>query len=140
MEKLEILYPMFSLIVWTFMIAVLMIFRALRAVNNGLNPQYFQYGAGYEIPGKMRAAYLHYSNLFEMPVLFYVAVLTVFTTNITGPYIYWLSWIYVLTRIIHTLISVSDKYLARRRDSFLVSSILLIMLWVEIFNKIILEN
>lgn len=129
MNGVFILYPAFALAGWTFVMAAVMLRSAFKAVGEGLDPRYFRHGSGFEAPGYMRAAYQHYTNLFEMPVLFYAAVLMAYVTVQVTPALLGLAWLYVAARVVHSLIHLKNTNIPRRRDSFLVSVAVLLILW-----------
>lgn len=130
MEKTTILYPMFALVLWTLFIALLMNRRAFRAVKEGLNPEYFRFSRGFKAPPYMISAYQHYSNLFEMPVLFYAAILTIYITATNSLLLLSLAWAYVAARGVHSLYHLSNTNVLRRRDAFIASYLLLLLLWL----------
>lgn len=132
MEQKQIIFPMAALVGWTYLVSAVMLRRAFRAVAGGLNPAYFRYGGGFEAPGSMRAAYQHFNNLFETPVLFYAGVLTVFAARLADPALLALAWAYVAARVVHGVIHLRDRGVSRRRDSFLLSVAILFLLWVVI--------
>lgn len=137
MEEKVMLYPMFALIGWSLIIAVVMIARALRAVAEGLNPEYFRYSRGFEVPDYMLAAYQHYSNLFEMPTLFYVASIVIFITGIGDMMLLVTAWAYVAARLLHSLFHLSNRNVPRRRDSFLLSTLLLMAMWGMVIWRVV---
>lgn len=136
MKQYLMFYPVFALAGWTFIMAVVMLRSAIKAVGEGLNPEYFRYGVG-EPPGYMRSAYQHYSNLFEMPVLFYVVVLATYILQQGNFVLLGLAWLYVAARIIHSLIHLKNRNIRRRRDSFLASNVVLILMWGVLFARLI---
>lgn len=129
MENNSILYPLIALVAWTLAIAVVMIRRAFRAVGEGLNPEYFRYGKGFKAPGYMLSAYHHFENLFEMPVLFYLAIVTIHITHLTNIPLIFLSWAYVVSRVIHSHYHLDNSNVPYRRNAFIVSYVILILLW-----------
>ncbi len=130
MENTPILYPMFALILWTLSIALVMNRRAVRAVREGLNPEYFRYGRGFKAPAYMQSAYQHYSNLFEMPVLFYTAGITIYITALNSMILLTLAWLYTALRFAHSLYHLSNINILRRRDTFIASYVVLVLLWI----------
>lgn len=137
MKDVSFLYPLFALVGWTFVMAMVMLRRAFKAVDEGLDRRYFRYGAGYEPPDYMRTAYQHYTNLFEMPVLFYTAVLTGYITGQATLLLYAMAWAYVATRMLHSLIHLKNTNVPRRRDSFLLSVALLFSMWIALFVNLV---
>lgn len=129
MQTTLILYPMFTLVLWTLTMALVMNRRASRAVREGLNPEYFRFGRGFRAPSYMISAYQHYNNLFEMPVLFYTVAITIYVTAVNSLLLVSLAWIYVALRLLHSLYHLSNKNIPRRRDTFIGSYVILVLLW-----------
>jgi len=137
MKDIAILYPLFALAGWTFLMAVFMLRTAFKAVGEGLSVEYFRYGSGAEPPGYMRAAYQQYTNLFEMPVLFYaVGVLTYVTEQATS-LLLGLAWAYVGMRMAHSVLHLRNTNVPRRRDAYLLSAVLLMTMWGVLFFNIV---
>lgn len=139
MKNVSFLYPVFALAGWTFAMAMVMLRRAFKAVGEGLDPRYFRYGAGYEPPDYMRSAYQHYTNLFEMPVLFYTVMLTAYLTDQTTLLLSGIAWAYVAARMLHSFIHLKNSNISKRRDSFLVSVALLFAMWTLLFMNLIMR-
>lgn len=132
MDNTLILYPMFVLVAWTLAMAIVMIRRAYRAVGEGLNPEYFRFSKGFKPPAHMLSSYQHYSNLFEMPVLYYTAVLTIYVTGVINTSLLGLAWAYVIARGIHSHFHLANTNVPRRRDAFIASYLILFVLWLAI--------
>lgn len=137
MDNNSILYPLIALVAWTLLMAIVMIRRAFRAVGEGLDPEYFRYGKGVEPPGYMLSAYQHFENLFEMPVLFYLAIVTIHITHINNTVLLTLAWAYVVSRAVHSRYHLENSNVPYRRNAFLVSYILLVLLWGAISGVLI---
>ena len=129
MKTNAIIYPAFALAGWTFVMAAVMFRSAVKAIGEGLNPRYFRYGEGFEPPDYMRSAYQHYTNLFEMPVLFYTAIVVTYVTGQTSGLLLVLAWAYVVLRVVHSVFHLKNTNVPRRRDSFLLSVAVLIAVW-----------
>jgi hypothetical protein len=130
MEKTLILYPMFALVLWTFAVGAIQARYTKRAVLEGLHPNYFRHKLGYEPPGYLLSASQHFSNLFEMPVLFYAAVITIYTAEVNSIVLLALAWAYVVTRLVHSRQHLADKYLLKRRNAFFTSYFVLLAFWL----------
>jgi hypothetical protein len=78
-------------------------------------------------------------NLFEMPVLFYAAVLTAYTAGATGSLVLGLAWAYVALRALHSVIHVVYNRVVHRFLAYVTSSVVLFVLWgviaVQLINK-----
>lgn len=130
MEKTLILYPMFALVLWTFFVGALQARYTKRAVLEGLNPNYFRHKLGYEPPHYLLSVSQHFNNLFEMPVLFYGGIMTVYITGTNNIALLALAWTYVVTRLLHSRQHLADKHLLKRRDTFFASYFVLLAFWL----------
>lgn len=137
MEAAAILYPLFALVGWTFLIAAYMVGAAVKALRAGLRVEYFRYGDGDEPPCYMRSAYQHYSNLFEMPVLFYVGGLLAYVSGHSGLLLVAVAWAYVGMRMIHSVLHLQNSNIPRRRDAYLVSTLLLVVMWGFLWFEVV---
>lgn len=75
----------------------------------------------------------HLSNLFEAPVLFYVACLMAYSLQLESIPLVVLAWTYVAARVIHSMIHLTYNRVYHRMTAFLFSQLFLIGMWVLIF-------
>ena len=73
----------------------------------------------------------HYENLFELPVLFYIVCTSLYATAHVDTLNLVLAWAFVLSRFAHAYIHIGKNRLLRRRNVFLLSSVILLGMWVE---------
>lgn len=71
----------------------------------------------------------NFRNLFEMPVLFYVAIMVAAGTGQSGPLTIGLAWAYVAARVAHSVIHCTYNKVMDRFRAFLASVIVLLALW-----------
>ncbi len=71
----------------------------------------------------------NYRNLFEMPVLFYVALVVAFVTQQVSPLVLGLAWGYVAFRVLHSCIHCTYNRVMHRFYAFLGSNVLLWTMW-----------
>jgi hypothetical protein len=71
----------------------------------------------------------NYRNLFEMPVLFYLALVVAFATNQASPWAIGLAWGYVALRALHSYIHCTYNRVMHRFYAFLASNLVLWTLW-----------
>lgn len=76
-------------------------------------------------------------NLFELPVLFYTAVLVLFQLQAVSTYYVWLAWGYSLLRITHSLIHIGYNNVWHRFIAYFVSSCLLWAMWAGIAVRVL---
>jgi hypothetical protein len=74
----------------------------------------------------------------EMPTLFYVVVLLALITKTLDVTLYVLMWMFVLSRILHTLVHVTSNRLEHRTPLFLIGAIALALIWVIVVARVVL--
>jgi hypothetical protein len=77
------------------------------------------------------------SNQFELPVLFYVlTILSIITRHADFVFVV-LAWVFVLLRLVHAAIHVTDNDLRRRGAVFITGATVLIVMWAIFMLRII---
>lgn len=71
----------------------------------------------------------NYRNLFEMPVLFYLALVVAALTDQVTATVLGLAWAYVGARALHSVIHCTYNKVMHRFRAFLLSVIALVSLW-----------
>ena len=71
-----------------------------------------------------------YENQLELPVLFYLLVMIAFFTAHMTATLVVLSWLFVLSRLLHALIHVTTNEMRRRFFVFLAGVLILLLMWV----------
>jgi hypothetical protein len=85
------------------------------------------------------AASNNLKNLFEMPVLFYVAILLALTLLIQDTLMVLLAWGYVGARYVHSLIHCSYNDVNHRFAAYAVSCVFLLLLWIRLATYILMN-
>ncbi len=139
MHPEAIFYPLFVMLVLTFFIGIRLGKVRVRAVlKDGLNPGYFKYNRGAKPPEYMLRTEQNYANQFELPVLFYMAILVAYATSRVDLLTIVLAWSFVLSRIIHSYIHLRFNKLMWRRRAFVLGFLILIVLWVELAIQLVI--
>jgi hypothetical protein len=81
----------------------------------------------------------NFSNLFEMPVLFYAAVLLAIVMLVSDPLLATLCWLYVGLRVVHSFIHTTYNKVMHRFYAFAASALVLLGIWVRL-GTILLVN
>ena len=79
-----------------------------------------------------------YRNQFELPVLFYVLIAIALPIRHVDLIIVVLSWLFVITRLIHAGVFVSSNNLGRRSMAWLAGALVLLVMWVYFALRILL--
>lgn len=133
-----IFLPLFAMFLLTFGIGVWMLKLRFKAVkDDGLNPAYFQLNRGAKLPDYLARVTNHYANLFEFPVLFYVAGLFLYAGHKVDSVYLGLAWAFVGIRYAHAYIHTTYNHLPHRRLAFLTGTLLLAAIWVRLFIQIL---
>ena len=106
MNQLELITPILTLIIWTFLIFLMMAFGRVRFMSN---PQDAAHSKDYkdQLPAWVNRTADNYNHLFEQPVAFYAVTLSIALINDFDNLIMQLAWAYVLIRIIHSLVQLT---------------------------------
>jgi len=105
---MEIIYPMFSLVLLTFIVGFSTgVSRFISARNGDVDPRYFKLLSGHTPPDKLVKLSRNFSNLFEVPVLFYTLGVVLLVLEINNGLMLGLAWGFVILRIIHSVIHIS---------------------------------
>ena len=75
------------------------------------------------------AAADNFRNLFELPVLFYFALVVALLTDQVTPVVVGLSWAFVAARVLHSVIHCTYNKVMHRFRAFLLGAFVLIALW-----------
>ena len=138
MQSFAILYPAFAMAFLTFGVSVWLLKMRIKAYKSGADPRYFKLNQG-ELPVYAKQAEQHYENLFEMPVLFYVVLLLAFVTQTASVGLVFLAWAYVAARAAHSYVHLGENKLLLRRNVFLVSFAILLIMWVWVLIALLVH-
>ncbi|MBL3527956.1 MAG: MAPEG family protein [gamma proteobacterium endosymbiont of Lamellibrachia anaximandri] len=133
MLQILIIYPLMAMAALTFGVGILMIRLRFLAVRRGeINPRYFLLNRGSKVPDYLAQVEQNYHNLLELPLLFYAVSILLFLTSKVDVIYLALAWSYVGMRLLHTLIHTTVNRLRMRMWAFLLSSVLLIAIWLRL--------
>ncbi|MGA2056600.1 MAG: MAPEG family protein [Bradyrhizobium sp.] len=79
-----------------------------------------------------------YRNQFELPILFYVLIAIALPLRHADLIIVILSWVFVVTRLVHAGVFVSSNDLGRRSIAWPAGALVLLAMWVYFALKILL--
>ena len=130
---MAIIYPMFALVVLTFIVGFSTgICRFISAKNGDVDPKYFKLLSGYAPPDYIVKLGRNFSNLFEVPVLFYTLGIIVLALEINNQLMLGLAWAFVILRVIHSIIHITYNNPIHRFLAFLLSSSIVLIMWVQL--------
>jgi len=130
---MEIIYPMFALVVLTFIIGFSTgISRFVSAKKGHVDRRYFKLLSGYAPPEYIVKLGRNFSNLLEVPVLFYALGIILLVLGINNTLMIACAWAFVGLRIIHSFIHVTYNNPIHRFLAFLLSSSIVLIMWVQL--------
>ena len=99
-----------------------------------INPDRYKHRSAYGegVPAEATAASDNLMNLFEMPVLFYVVSLLLFTTQSSDQVFVVLCWLYVGLRYLHSFVHVTYNRVVHRFAVYFVSTVVLWIIWARL--------
>lgn len=135
---MSLLYPALLLMLHTLLVAAYMGYRRYTAISRGEAPlEYYKVYQGQE-PPHLRVIARHFSNLLEVPVLFYVLTVFAFVTQLTGTLPLTLAWAYVALRLVHSAIHLGPNVVIWRFRVFVLSMLVLLAYLLVIAGALLL--
>lgn len=127
-------YPMFAMVILTFLVAFYMLGLRIMAVRQRkVSLGYFRLNTGAsEPPAPVLAATRHYSNLFELPLLFYITCLLAMVIGFQSALLVTCAWVFVISRVVHTVIHLSYNNVLHRLIAFLVGTACILIMWINL--------
>ena len=123
------IYPMFAMVLLTFVAMLITARVRVQSVRRGeVSLSCFSLMQGDKIPDMVTKTSRHFSNLFEMPLLFYVAGTLYIALDLTIPLAIYCAWAFVVTRILHSVVHLGDNNVAHRLFVFALSNLCVLAL------------
>ena len=130
------LYPMFVMVMLTFIVLLFTLRVRLAAVRKGdVSLNYYSLLQGEEVPDLIIKTSRNVANLFEVPVLFYVAGILYVAMEISDPLPVTLAWIFVIARVVHTCIHLSYNNIMHRLIVFGLGNLSVLGMWILIASS-----
>ena len=134
----DVLAPLFVQILLTFALLLWMGGRRLGAVRAGAVRRENVSLGQKAWPERAQQVSNAFSNQFELPVLFYVLVALALFTRKTDFLFVALSWLFVVTRIVHAGIYATANDVPKRFGAFLAGALVLMLMWAIFAARILL--
>lgn len=133
MTATAIFHPMIVLVLWTLVIVYLIGRRRFAAARKRLvKASDFACGESESVPDEVKIPNRNLGNLFETPVLFYVACLTVYALGKVDAWSVGLAWAYVALRIAHSIVHLTYNNVFHRLRVFAAGVAVLLAMWIRI--------
>jgi hypothetical protein len=123
------IYPMFAMVLLTFLVASRLLFLRVKALKAGtLTLSQFRLNSG-DIPDNIIQTARNYSNLFEIPVLFYVAGVAAIAMRVDGSAIMVAAWLFVLARVLHSWVHLTTNNVINRFRIYVFGNFCVLAMW-----------
>jgi len=130
MNQLLIFGPVFAMMVLVSIVAVLTFRERVRRYKAmRMHPQKAPTRKEFSAAMQDTRCSDNFQNLFEMPVMFYVACLGMYFTHTVGTAVLVLAWVYVLLRYAHSWVHCGPNKVMLRFRFFAMSFFALVAIW-----------
>jgi hypothetical protein len=134
MDRHLILWPMAAMAALTFVILSLIpMFRVGDASAGRVSSHDFRMGESDRVPEQTKLYNRNYMNLLELPVLFYVIGLILFSDDSLTLTELVLAWAFVIFRGLHSVVHLTLNRVTLRLSLFSGAAFSLIALWIVTF-------
>jgi len=137
----SILLPLLAMVFLTFAVWVYLYALRIPEINRmGIDPNDLQDRAeAHKLLRVSAAASNNLKNLFEVPVLFYLAAMITMLLMIQDDLLVGLAWGFVILRVVHSLVHCSYNRVMHRFIAYLISCLFLIFMWIRLASYILMN-
>jgi hypothetical protein len=127
------IYPMFALCMLTMLVGLLAVKARIACVKKGeLDAQYFELMQGVDVPQEVIKTTRCLNNLFEIPVLFYVACTLYLVLEVDSVFGLVIAWVFVIFRCAQAFIHINSNHVRHRMAAFGGSVMCALVLWINL--------
>ncbi len=138
MRTEAIFVPVSVLALWTGAVLFMTGVRRVLAVRAGrARRDAFRLGESTDVPASVTVWNRNLMNLLEMPVLFYVACIAIYATRMVTPGVVALAWLYVASRLAHTMIHLTSNGVMQRFAVFALGNVVLLAIWIWFLGRLV---
>ena len=137
MNSSHIIWPVLAQVLLTLIMFIILGVRKAKAVKSGKVNRKQVALNNREWPEDVLKVSNNIANQFEIPVLFYVLCLVLYSLNAVAMFAIILAWLFVLSRFAHAYVHIGSNYVPMRLRLFLlgclvVIAMLILVAWVLI--------
>ena len=136
-----ILLPLLAMVFLTFVVWIYLYALRIPEIKRlGIDPDELQDRAeSHKLLTVSGAASNNLKNLFEVPILFYLAVMIAMLLMIQDDLLVWLAWGFVILRVVHSVIHCSYNRVMHRFFAYLISCLFLMFMWIRLASYILMN-
>ena len=134
MQNHEIFYPVCAQVFLALIIQYWVVSGRVKAIKKArINPQAIASAERFdEIMKGQEDISDNFENLFEVPVLFFVAAILIFSLQLTDAFYLITGWSFVILRYLHSYIHCTYNRITDRFMVYLLSSAIVWAMWIKI--------
>ena len=138
MDPTRIFQPLLALVALTFSVLLLIPFVRIRAARaRRVHVSDFTLGESPRVPPDVSIPNRNYMNLLELPLLFYVLLLSLYVTRHVDSAQLACAWGYVALRFAHSLVHLTYNNVLHRLALFATSNVLLSVMWINFARAVL---
>ncbi len=126
---------------YTLLLFAIWALRGYVRISGGLrgtiSAEYIRVGGGPRPADEILDIHHHFSNQFEVPVLFYLGCITALVTVSVDPATVTLAWSFVVLRVLHTGIVLVKNDPRVRVGPYVLSTLAVWAIWANLFRQVI---
>ena len=133
LNPVHILFPIVAMVALVVFVVVRLARSRVRAVRRrDISVGYFELFQGSEEPEELRALSRHFANLFELPILFYVACIVAYVSVQVDLWLVLLAWLFVVSRYVHSYIHLTSNIVIQRFRVYGIGLAVLVLMWLTL--------
>ncbi len=133
LNPVHILFPIVAMVALVVIVVVRLGRSRVRAVRRReISVGYFELFQGSEEPEELRALSRHLVNLFELPILFYVACIVAYVSVQVDLWLVLLAWFFVVSRYVHSYIHLTSNIVIQRFRVYGIGLAALVLMWLTL--------
>ncbi|MEH6442678.1 MAG: MAPEG family protein [Oceanospirillaceae bacterium] len=127
------IYPMFALCLLTILVGFFTVKARFASVKKGeLAAEYFELMQGEDVPREVIKTTRCLNNLFEVPILFYIACTLYLVLEVESIAGWAIAWAFVIFRCAQAYIHITYNHTRHRMVAFGCSVLCALLLWVNL--------
>lgn len=131
LNPVHIFFPIVAMVALVVFVVVRLGRSRVRAVRRrDISLRFFELYQGSEEPEELRALSRHFVNLFELPVLFYVACIVAYVSVQVDLWLVLLAWFFVVSRYVHSYIHLTSNIVIQRFRVYGIGLAALVLMWL----------
>jgi len=133
LNPVHILFPIVAMVALVVFVVVRLGRSRVRAVRRrDISVRFFELYQGSEEPEELRALSRHFVNLFELPILFYVACIVAYVSVQVDLWLVLLAWFFVVSRYVHSYIHLTSNIVIQRFRVYGIGLAALVLMWLTL--------